>query len=111
MARAQVRYKGLSDVREISAKDLKKHGVEVDKDLVFSRDNGFKMNIDLNDELEAILRNEGTFTISEIKDDNSVGDEVVKATVADDSATSAKATNVETGQTSTNPNAGKPPKA
>lgn len=103
MAKARVRYKGLSDERIITAEDLKPHGIGVDKDLVFSRANGYAMNIDLNDELTALLRKEGTFTISEIKDDNTTGDDIVKATIADDTAISAKAVNANTGQSSTNP--------
>lgn len=100
MAKSRVYYKGLSDVREIKAEHLKPLGINIDKDLVFSRQNGYAMNIDLNDELEKVLRNERTFTISEIKDNNTIGDEIVTATLADDSAVAATATNAETGQTS-----------
>jgi hypothetical protein len=107
MAKVRVRYKGLSDRRVFSRKDLEKHGVAVDKDLEFSRTNNYAMNIDINDELTSIFKNEGTFTISEIKDDNTVGDDIVKATIADDTATAAKVTNTNTGQTQENPKAGK----
>lgn len=107
MATVRVRYKGLSDVRRISQKDLKGHGIDLSDDLVFERKNGWALNIDINDALVDVLRKEGTFTISEIKDDQSVGDDVVKATLADDSAIAAKAVDSTTGQTSTNPNAGK----
>lgn len=106
MAKVRVRYKGLSDVREISAKDLKKRGINVDKDLVFSRENGYAMNIDINEELTELLKSEGTFSIKEIKDDNTEGDEFVKATLADDTAVAATAVNTATGQSSTNPNPG-----
>lgn len=107
MAKAKVRYKGFSDVREFKRKDLAQHGVAVDRDLVFSRQNAFAMNIDLNDELEAILRNEGTFTISEIKDDDQIGGDIVKATVHDDTATADKAVDGNTGQEETNKAKGK----
>lgn len=100
MAKVRVRYKGLSDVRELSAKDLKKNGVVVDSDLVFSRANGFAMNIDINDELTELLKREGTFSITEIKDGGAAGEEFVKATLADDTAVAAKAVNADTGQTS-----------
>lgn len=98
MARARVYYKGLSDVREITAEQLKPLGVEVDRDLVFSRENGYAMNIDLNEELTKILRGEKTFTISEIKDDNTVGEEFVTATLRDDTADAAKALNARAGE-------------
>lgn len=106
MAKARVRYKGLSDVREISAKDLKPHGIDIDKDLVFSRDNRWTINIDLNEGLTEVLRKEGTFTISEFKDDDTVGDDIVAATVFDDSEVAATALNESSGQKSTNPNPG-----
>lgn len=70
MAVMKVRYKGASDVREMTAKDLKQHGVEVDKDLVFDRDNRWSMNIEMTDKLEQIFRDDGAFTISAIKDDD-----------------------------------------
>lgn len=109
MANMKVRYKGLSDVRRITKKDLEPHGVVIDRDLEFSRSNNFAMNIDLNDALTAILKNEGTFSITEIKDDGTAGDEVVKATMADDSAVAATAKDADTGQSSENPNAGQTP--
>jgi hypothetical protein len=100
MAKARVRYKGFSDERRIDAKDLKPLGIVVSDDLVFNRANGFAMNIQLNDELESVLRKEGTFTISEIKDDGTQGDEIVKASVADDTAVAATAVDTTTGQKS-----------
>lgn len=108
MAKARVRYKGFSDVREITSKQLEALGVAVSKDLVWDSSNGKAINIDLNDELEAILRNEGTFTISEIKDDGSLGEEFVTATVADDTVTASKVVDGNTGQESVNPNPGGP---
>lgn len=106
MAKARVYYKGLSDVREITKKDLEPLGIVVDKDLVFERGNNYAMNIDLNEELTEVLKKEGTFRISEIKDDNTIGDDIVTATLSDDSAVAATATNADTKQSSVNPNAG-----
>ena len=100
MAKARVRYKGFSDVREFTRKQLEERGIVVDRDLVFHRGNGFAVNIDLNDELEALLRKEGTFTISEIKDDGSEGAEVVTATLKDDSVKAGTTVDSTTGQKS-----------
>lgn len=100
MAKVRVRYKGFSDVREITSKQLEPHGISVDRDLVFSRENNFAMNIDANDELLEVLKREGTFSVSEIKDDDSSGDELVKASLRDDSAVAATAVNKQTGQKS-----------
>lgn len=100
MAKVRVRYRGLSDVREITAKQLKEHGIKLSGDLVFHRGNSFAMNIDANDELLEILKRESTFDIKEIKDDGSAGDEIVKATLADDTAVAAESVDATTGQRS-----------
>lgn len=100
MAKVRVRYKGLSDVREITAKQLKPLGIGVSDDLVFHRGNNFALNIDANDELIDILKREGTFTVSKIEDDNTIGDDIIKATMRDDTAVAAVAVNTETGQKS-----------
>lgn len=100
MAKMRVRYKGFSDRREMTAKQLGKVGIKVDKDLVFDRYNNFAMNIDLNDELQAILKKEGTFSITEIKDDGTHGEEVVKVTTVDDTANAATVVDGNTGQRS-----------
>jgi hypothetical protein len=104
MAKARVRYKGFSDVREITAAQLEPLGIHVSADLVFDRSNNFTMVINLNDELTDIFRKEGTFTISEIKDDHTIGDEIVTATLADDTAVAATVVDGDTGQKSHNPN-------
>jgi hypothetical protein len=97
MAKARVYYKGFSDVREITAKQLEPLGISIDKDLVFHRGNSFAMNVDLNDELTKVLRNEGTFTISEIKDDSTIGDDIVTATLHDDTQVKADSLNESAG--------------
>lgn len=103
MALVRIRYKGLSDVRVISVKDAEKHGVTLSQDLVWDNIGSvaggeigdFKrpkhpnaargIVVDgLSDELLKILRDEGTFTISEIKDDNTDGDDIVTGQPLDD---------------------------
>lgn len=107
MAKVRVYYKGLSDVREISKKHLSEaHGIDVSEDLVWSNLKP-AINIDINDELLAVLKNEGTFKISEIQDDGTIGDDIVTATVKDDTVTAATVVDADTGQKSENPNAGK----
>ncbi len=97
MARVRVRYKGLSDERIITQKDLEPLGISIDRDLVWAG-HGRALTIDMTDELEAVLRREGTFSISEIKDDNTAGDEVVKATISDDTVNASEVVDKTTGQ-------------
>ncbi len=105
MALVRVRYKGLSDVRAITVKDAEKHGVKLSQDLVWDHvgarvggqvvpgikrpelPNASKgIVIDgLSDELLEVLRKEATFTVSEIKDDNTDGDDIIKGEPLDDS--------------------------
>lgn len=100
MAAVKVRYKGLSDVREISVKALADRGIKIDKDLVFNSGNAWAVLIDLNEELEAILRKEGTFTISKVDDEGQVKGEVVTATKADDTVDAGEVQNLDTGEKS-----------
>lgn len=113
MAKVRVYYKGLSDVRIIDADHLKKaHNIEVSEDLVWDRlgkGNGgvldfprLAINIDAPDELIKILRGEQTFTISEIKDDGTVGDDIVEGKMLDESTVASKVVDANTGATSTN---------
>jgi hypothetical protein len=75
MADAKVRYKGASDVRILPADQLQALGVTgIDKDLVFSPANMWSRTVPMSDELEAVLRGEGTFTIEPVKDDGTTGD-------------------------------------
>lgn len=104
MALVKIRYKGLSDVRIISADDLKARGIKVDKDLVWdhrdgSADRGLMVD-GLSDELLHALESEGTFTITEVDKETKVekGDIIVGSPVDDTGTTVTDAT---TGQTST----------
>ena len=90
MAEVKVRYRGASDVRILPADQLKALGVEgIDKDLVFKPENLWSQKVPMSDELEAVLRGEGTFTIEPITDDGDTakdesevpeGDEVIEDT-------------------------------
>lgn len=102
MAKVRVRYKGISDVREFTRKQLREHGVEVPQDLVFHRGNAWALNIDVNEALEAIFRNDGAFTVSEITDDNQIGEEIITASVVDDTITAGSTADGDTGQVETN---------
>lgn len=99
MADVIVRYKGLSDERILPAKSLKKHGIGTDKDLKFNAGNSWQMRISgMTEEFEKILKNEGTFQISEISDKGKA-DVKVEATRSDDTA--ATVVDETTGQKST----------
>lgn len=75
MAEAKVRYKGASDVRILEADQLKALGVKgIEEDLVFAPGNLWSMTVPMSDELEAILRGEGTFTIEPVKEDGTTGE-------------------------------------
>jgi len=102
MALYRIRYKGLSDVRSISVKDAEKHGIKLSQDLVWDNQGenvggpvpGIKrpknanprgVVVDgLSDEFLDVLRKEGTFTVTEIKDDNTEGDEIITGEALDD---------------------------
>lgn len=114
MALTRVTYKGLSDVRHMSKKDLNDAGVGVDGDLTFDRvgkarggllarpNRGVVFISDMSDELLALLKEEGTFTITEV--DNESGQDVqdiVTATKADDTGNTV--VDGTTGQQSTKP--------
>jgi hypothetical protein len=74
MAEAKVRYKGASDRRILPLDQLEALGVKgIDKDLVFGPENLWSRTVPMSDELESILRAEGTFTIEPLKDDGSAG--------------------------------------
>lgn len=75
MAEVKVRYKGASDRRILPADQLKALGVKgIEEDLVFEAANLWSRTVPMSDELEAILRGEGTFTIEPIKDDGETAD-------------------------------------
>lgn len=82
MALFKVRYKGLSDIREISKKHLADdRGVGVDGDLRWARPGDGQYGVhnvvyidSPSDELLEILKTEGTFTVSEVKDGDEPGE-------------------------------------
>lgn len=88
MAKVQVRYKGLSDERIITQKDLKDRNIKVDRDLVLNSRNGWQQVIDATDDLVKLLRDQVGFTVSEVKDDGSVGGDIITAEQVDDTADS-----------------------
>lgn len=83
MARVMVRYMGIADERELTVDQLGEHGIRVDRDLVWSRSNGFRLALDVDDRMMALLRDQGHFSIHEIKDDESAGEIISAATEAD----------------------------
>ena len=100
MALMKVRYKGIADVRIIHAKDVKDaHGVEMDRDVEWSRANNFAVVMDVSPQMEEILRAQGHFSLHALKDDGSESEVVATATdpgnegdVIADSTTGAKTT-------------------
>lgn len=118
MALVRIRYKGLSDVRSISVADAKRHGVDLSADLVWDRygyerdgkitginrprfsnaDRGVVVD-GLSEDLLKILKDEGTFTVTEIKDDNTEGDEIIVGKPLDD--TGSTVVDATSGQRST----------
>lgn len=111
MALFKVRYKGLSDIRSMSKKELGDVGVGVDGDLRWARPNNGAYGahnvvfIDSpSDGLLEVLKAEGTFTVSEVKDDDngpSEGEPIVTGHEVDD--TGAVVRDLTTGAESTNP--------
>lgn len=75
MAEVKVRYKGAADVRILPADQLKERGVTgISKDLRFAPENLWSQKVEMSDELEAILRADGAFTIEPIQDDGETAD-------------------------------------
>lgn len=123
MALFRIKYKGLSDVRVISVKDAEKHGVKLSADLVWDHVGGLRggqvvtdvtrpdhpnanrgiLVENLSDDLMKVLKNEGAFTVSEVKDGNVEGEEIITGEAVDDTAGVVRDTT--TGQTSVNPDA------
>jgi hypothetical protein len=95
MALVRIRYKGLSDVRIISKKDAERHNVSISDDLVWDhRDGSAKRGIvvdGLSDELLDVLKNEGTFTVTEVDKDTKVEkDDIIKGAPLDDTGSTVK---------------------
>lgn len=89
MATFKVQYKGLSDIREMSVKDLAAAGVTVDKKLRWERRSVLDPVVyvtDPSDELLEVLKAEGTFNVVEVdaKTDLPTGVELIKSTKKDD---------------------------
>lgn len=71
MAQMRVRYKGAADTRILSADDLKEHGVNVSKDLVFERKNLWSITMDVPEALENLFRIDGAFRLEAVTDEGS----------------------------------------
>jgi hypothetical protein len=94
MSLFKVRYKGLSDIREMSKKDLAGVGVGVDGNLRWARPNDGVWGAhnvvfieNPSDELLEVFKNEGTFTVTEVQDSEDgpkEGQTVVQGSVLDD---------------------------
>lgn len=81
MAFMKVRYKGLADVRQLSAKDVKdSSGIEMDNDVTWSAANNNAVVMDVSPQMEELLRAQGHFSLSALKDDGSEGEVVATAT-------------------------------
>lgn len=69
----RVVYKGLSDIREMSVKDLKVAGVHAERDLMWDKTTHGRrpavLIADISDRLLEIFREEGTFTVTEIDEE------------------------------------------
>lgn len=71
MALTLIRYKGLSDVRIISKKDLGDVEVYLDSGLRWDRQNLWKQYVqDPSDDLLELLKNEGTFIVEEVSEED-----------------------------------------
>lgn len=73
MSLHRVVYKGLSDIREMSKKDLAAAGVDVGADLKWDKTtHGHRPAVylqDISDRMLEILKEEGTFTVTEIDEE------------------------------------------
>lgn len=70
MALVAVRYKGLSDIREITKKQWLAEDVAVSKDTVWDRSNRFTVYVDATDRMMEVFKQEEHFQVSEVTDDN-----------------------------------------
>lgn len=103
MAKMKVRYRGASDVRRITAKELKAAGLESydGPDLEWSRKNRWTIEeVEMTDGLEEILRGEGTFRLEKINDAGESGGVEADATKTDD--TGSQIVMTDTGQVEEN---------
>ena len=74
MAAVRVRYKGLADRRVIRPSEIAPHGINLDKDLVWDRYNGFALDIDADDKMVKLLREQGHFSVSALTDEGATGE-------------------------------------
>lgn len=88
MGKMRVRYMGLSDVRILEAEQLAAdHSVNIADDLVWHHGNGWALDIEVNDRLEAILREQGTFRLEKLTDDGRLATEAAEEPAAADDMT------------------------
>jgi hypothetical protein len=100
MTLTKIRYKGLSDIREMSKKDLAAAGVGVDGDLRFHAGNRHTVFVeDISDALLEVLKAEGTFTVTKDADKPEGGEDIIKGQALDDTGSVVR--DGTTGQTST----------
>lgn len=109
MAKVKVRYKGASDIRILPADQLEARGVKgITEDLVFGPNNMWAQEVEMSDELEAILRQDGAFVMHPVTDDGgqTVADAADPLQTSVDGVDDTGSTVVmdETGQTEENKN-------
>jgi len=101
MSVVEVRYKGLSDVREMSKKDLADAGVTVDGPLRWEPKNGWKVHVENpSDRLLEIFKTEGTFSVSEVDAKGAKGRSLVKDDPSKSDDTGSTVVDGSTGQKS-----------
>jgi hypothetical protein len=107
MALTSVKYLGQSDVRVMSKKDLADAGVSVDGQLRWERKNRWEVFVeDPSDRLLEILKEEGTFTVSDVDEETGKKvKEIVKGAPLDD--TGQRVVDATKGQTAPTGNTGR----
>lgn len=79
MAKALVRYVGMSDFRTLEAEQVKRdHGIMLNSDMVWRRNQA--LVVDMGPEFEQLLRDQGHFQISEYTDEGREGETISVAT-------------------------------
>ena len=92
MSLVKVRYKGLSDIREMSKKDLADAGVGVDGDLRWARPGNGPWGVhnvvyveNPSDELMEVFKMEGTFTVTDVSEEGAPeGEPIITGQALDD---------------------------
>ena len=84
----KIRYKGLSDIRHMSAEDLKAAGVEdslSEDGLMFRRENYWTQTTEtMSDRLRDILETEGSYSIEEVNESGESVKKLAEGQVTDD---------------------------